>query len=277
MPPQNVDPFDNFIGKPNMDVFELYNNDGYAAIHNWLANFVLRKQFPGEKNGKLPTIANLIVPMQANDYNDDDFARVLPLLSFFMFLTYIVPLYRCTYRIVNEKETRARESMKMMGLTDSSYWLSWLTYFAMVVTMISLISTIMLGSILKSDSSVTFVLFWIYGISLFGYCLIVQSLFDKARTAGGFVATLYFVASFFDNLVNKPYHDYTQKTLASILSPVALNRCVYVMSVAEGTVGLNWSNIGDEYQNYNFRNGMLMMIAGGIITSAIGLYLDNVI
>jgi len=92
--------------------------------------------------------------------------------------------------------------MKMMGLTDSSYWLSWLTYFAMVVTMISLISTAMLANLLKTDTSVVFVLFWLYGMSLFGYCLIIQSLFDKARTAGGFVATIYFIASFFDNLVN---------------------------------------------------------------------------
>jgi len=49
------------------------------------------------------------------------------------------------------------------------------------------------------------------------------------------------------------------------------------LSVAENTTGLNWSNISDEYQNYNFRDGMLVMIAAGIITSAIGLYLDNVV
>ena len=121
-----------------------------------------------------------------------------------MFLTYIVPLYRITYRIVNEKETRARESMKMMGLTDSSYWMSWFTYFSLVVTIISIVTTLMLGSLLKSNSSVLFVISWIYGMSLFGYCLVVQALFNKASTAGGFAATMYFIASFFDNLVNQP-------------------------------------------------------------------------
>ena len=77
--------------------------------------------------------------MKVRSYLKDDFSRVLDLLSFFLFLTYIVPLYRITYRIVNEKETRARESMKMMGLTDSSYWLSWVTFYAFIVTMISVI------------------------------------------------------------------------------------------------------------------------------------------
>ena len=47
-----------------------------------------------------------------------------------------------------------------------------------------------------------FTLVWLYGMSLFGYALIVQSFFDKARTAGGFAAVVYFIASFFDNLIN---------------------------------------------------------------------------
>lgn len=47
-----------------------------------------------------------------------------------------------------------------------------------------------------------FAIVWLYGMSLFGYALIVQSFFSKARTAGGFVAVAYFVSSFFDNLVN---------------------------------------------------------------------------
>lgn len=238
---------------------------------------MLRKQFPDEKNGKLATISNLIIPMQGRDYEQNDFARLLVLLSFFIFLIYIVPLYRITFRIVSEKETKARESMKMMGLTDSSYWLSWASYFALLVTMITLICVVMLRNLVKSDPTVMFVILWVYGMSLFGFALIMQSLFDKARTAGGFAATVYFVTSFFDQIVNKPFHTYFEKTAASLLSPVALNRIIYVLSVAEGHQGLTWSNINEEYQNYVVSHGILAMIAAGILTSLIGLYLDNVI
>lgn len=156
----------------------------------------------------MASISNLIVPMSGADYEQSSFSRVLVLLSFFIFLVYIVPLYRFTYRIVAEKESKARESMKMMGLTDSSYWLSWISYFAILVTIITIIIVALLGRLLKSSPGILFIIFWVYGMSLFGYALIMQSLFAKARTAGGFATTVYFIASFFDQIVNKPFHTY---------------------------------------------------------------------
>ena len=124
------------------------------------------------------------------------------LLGFFIFNVFIVPLYRLSYRIVNEKETRARESMKMMGLTDTSYWLSLLSYYAIICTAITLIIVYMVSGLLKSNLVLFFLYVWIYGMSLFGLSLVIQSVFEKARTAGGVTATMYFVLSFFDNLVN---------------------------------------------------------------------------
>jgi ATP-binding cassette subfamily A (ABC1) protein 3 len=58
-----------------------------------------------------------------------------------MLLMYIAPLSRIISRIVAEKESKAREGMKMMGLTDSPYWLSWMAYYFLIVTIISVIST----------------------------------------------------------------------------------------------------------------------------------------
>jgi ATP-binding cassette subfamily A (ABC1) protein 3 len=62
-----------------------------------------------------------------------------------MQLIYILPVYRMLQRIVSEKESRARESMKMMGLGDMAYWLSWFTYYMVIVTVISTLSTIILA------------------------------------------------------------------------------------------------------------------------------------
>jgi len=173
LPSQLILPFDNYISKPDITSFELYTQRGFAKVHNWLANIVLRHQFSQEKDGRLPTISNVLIPMQGQDYVEDDFSRILVLLSFFIFLIYIVPLYRITYRIVNEKETRARESMKMMGLTDTSYWLSWTAYFGIIVTIISTIITVLLSGLIKSSGSLMFVVIWLYGMSLFGYALIM--------------------------------------------------------------------------------------------------------
>ena len=102
---------------------------------------------------------------------EDDFAPVFGLISFFVTLMYLIPVYRITFRIVSEKESRARESMKMMGLKDSSYWLSWFVYYLLLVTTISIVTTIVLssGNVIKySDGFLFFLYLWLFGLSLFG-------------------------------------------------------------------------------------------------------------
>ncbi len=47
-------------------------------------------------------------------------------------LMYIPVLYRTVYRIVFEKVTKAKESMRMMGMGDTAYWASWLCYYTIV-------------------------------------------------------------------------------------------------------------------------------------------------
>ena len=50
-----------------------------------------------------------------------------------------MPLFfRTVYRIVEEKESRAKEGLRMAGLSDLAYWASWFTYFTVVSTLLSL-------------------------------------------------------------------------------------------------------------------------------------------
>jgi len=80
---------------------------------------------------------------------------------------YILPIRRMLQRIVAEKETKIRESMRMMGLVDWSYWLSWFVYYLIIVTIISIICLIILASnvVTYTDRFILFLYLWIYGIS----------------------------------------------------------------------------------------------------------------
>ena len=90
-------------------------------------------------------------------------AEILPV---FLLGMYIAPLFRTTYRMVAEKETKMRESMRMMGMKDFPYWMSWFSYYTIVNTVLSLIVFLNLSlskAITLSDPLILFLIPWLYG------------------------------------------------------------------------------------------------------------------
>lgn len=51
-------------------------------------------------------------------------------------------MFYVTTKLAEEKESKAREGMKMMGLKDGSYYLSWILFNTAVVFFMSFIVTI---------------------------------------------------------------------------------------------------------------------------------------
>ena len=120
-----------------------------------------------------------------------------------MLLVYIFPISKLTERMVSEKESRARESMRMMGMTDFAYWASWFTYYTVQVTIITIIGLAMLkwSVFPASDGFLIFLFFWVYGMSQFGFCVFVQAFFSKARSASTFASMFYYGTSFIQQAV----------------------------------------------------------------------------
>ncbi len=69
------------------------------------------------------------VPMQTDKLFIDKFTSLNIIFANLVAILYILPMYNMVFFIVKEKEQRTKESMRMMGMTDLPYWLSWLTYY----------------------------------------------------------------------------------------------------------------------------------------------------
>ena len=74
-------------------------------------------------------------------------------------------MYNTVFHLVKEKESRAKESMRMMGMTDTAYWLSWFAYYTMVNTLISTLAWLILlyNTINFSNMFLVWLFFWLYG------------------------------------------------------------------------------------------------------------------
>lgn len=115
------------------------------------------------------------MPFKSDKVVTDFFPLVLNgAFSFFLQLMFIPFIYNTVNRVVGEKSTRARESMRMMGMSDVSYWMSWLVYWTAINTTICvLIWAIGIINIFSQDNGgVLFFFVWLYGQSLFGLLLI---------------------------------------------------------------------------------------------------------
>lgn len=90
-------------------------------------------------------------------------------LPFYLMIIYLIPFYYLTSKIASEKESKAREGMKMMGLQDSVYYLSWFILYFSITIINSTLATLMAS---RFFSQVNMGQFWIflvlYGLTLYG-------------------------------------------------------------------------------------------------------------
>ena len=110
------------------------------------------------------------VPLPAEQLITDDFATLLAgTLPLFLLLIFILPVYNTTFQIVKEKESRTKESMRMMGLSDLAYWLSWFAFYSVMSTIIITVGWLFLCINCLTGTNVMYVWlwFWLYGEAVF--------------------------------------------------------------------------------------------------------------
>jgi ATP-binding cassette subfamily A (ABC1) protein 3 len=74
-----------------------------------------------------------ITPMPTPAHTDDTFASVMgKLVGFLYTLAFIWPVTKIVKLLVEEKETRIKEGMKMMGLSETALFFSHLTTYTIV-------------------------------------------------------------------------------------------------------------------------------------------------
>ena len=132
--------------------------------------------------------------------------------------------------------------MKVKGLSETSYWFSWLLYYLATSTMISGICTGLLKwKVLPLTSGgLMFLFFWLYGLSHFGYIVMMHSLFSSPRTASILATLVFFLSSFLDQLVSSstPIPEW-QRTLASLLPTISMSRGLQnILAFEKGLTGL---------------------------------------
>ncbi|XP_042947784.1 ABC transporter A family member 2-like isoform X1 [Carya illinoinensis] len=156
--------------------------------------------------------------------------------------------------LITEKELKLRQAMTMMGLYDSAYWLSWLTWEG-VLTFLSSLFLVLFGMMfqfeffLNNSFAVVFLVFFLFQLNMIGFAFMLSAFISKSSSSTT-VGFSIFIVGFMTQLVTVfgfPYHHNFSSTVRSIWSlfpPNLLAQALNLLAGATSTsqdVGVSWS------------------------------------
>lgn len=273
---ENYEPTDEFIREPKPEFQDQFIESGFSLIQNWVDNYIIR-QITGDENAY---IAAMFVPMYFDDWVDDDF---LPLIKdtfgLLIVIAYLVPISRMIASIVQEKEYKVKEMMMMMGLSNTSYWLSWITYYSIIYIILSIVATILIGVSIFTHSNLIFffLLFLLFGISCMCFSLLISVFFSRSKSALT-LGMMVFIATFFVIFaVDDPNLETSKKKLGSLVPSVAFTLGIVVMIEFEiGQTGLTTDTFNQEIVNFKYSTALTFLIIDILYFLALALYFEQV-
>ena len=82
--------------------------------------------------------------------------------------------------VVDEKEKKIKETLKMVGLRDSVFWLSWFIVYAVLIFITSLLGSTLISFLVLTSSTfflVTFSMMLLFGLTIIMFAFMLTALF----------------------------------------------------------------------------------------------------
>ncbi|DBA00014.1 TPA: hypothetical protein N0F65_002017 [Lagenidium giganteum] len=194
-------------------------------------------------------------------------------------LSYLYSVSRIIVALLSEKETRAREFMRILGVPELQIGLAWFLFYVVLLLVASVLQTIGACKALfpNSDGGLLFGLFFTFALSSWGYAFLVSSLFSRAR-AGSLVGMGVFFMIFFVSFALSSSASEQLRMACSLLSPVALAQAIQNLAAVEAvSVGITSANAYDPINNFSFINAIRMQLLDFVLYVLLGLYFERVI
>ncbi|KAG7399525.1 hypothetical protein PHYBOEH_008650 [Phytophthora boehmeriae] len=205
--------------------------------------------------------------------------QVSSVFALIFVLAYLYAISRVLVVLIQEKETRSREYMKILGMSDSAIILSWYITYFIIFTVSAILQAIAsrAGLFPNSDPVLIFIFFLLFSFSVLAFGFFMSTLFSRSRT-GSFAGMVVFFFMYFVSSGFSASSSIDSKTGACILPPVALAFGVQALATAESTgVGMSFESASTVVDNFKFGSSVGMLFFDIILYTLAGLYLERVI
>ena len=275
--PNNVEGmFDKFQTTPDMESFSLYQNGAYSYMIKIINEYILKKELSDEN----AEFNYAVIPMKYTDYKVDSFGEFIGfMITIIIIVAYMAPLSLNVYRIVGEKESKIKETMKIMGLGELEYFLSYFIQYIIISLIVSFINTFLFKVTFKHiPFHFLYFLILLWALDIFALVYFFQSFMDKKRIALILSLVIYFIMYCISLLCVFDKRSLILKIILSIFPPVGLNIGILLLSKFEYHFRyFHNKDFAIYYNNYSIEIMYLMFIINFFIYLFLGYYLDNIL
>uniref|UniRef100_A0A665XAW7 ATP-binding cassette, sub-family A (ABC1), member 12 n=1 Tax=Echeneis naucrates TaxID=173247 RepID=A0A665XAW7_ECHNA len=184
-------------------------------------------------------------PCHLRDEYLEAISFVFPLMLMIAWVLFVADFVK---KLVQERELRLHEYMKMMGVNPLSHFFAWFLESAAYLGFTIFILTLVLkyGKILpNSDGFLLFLYLCDYGLSILAFSYLISAFFDKTYIAG-LSGSLIYILCFFPFIVviaMETNLTFSQKSALSLFSPTCFSYASqYVSRYESQGEGIHWSN-----------------------------------
>jgi hypothetical protein len=123
-----------------------------------------------------------------------------------------------------EKESKAREGMMMMGLNDKSYFAAWAIFMLGVISIMSSLLVISSSPLIFKDSNLglIFLMSLLYGMTLYGFAFFISALMPSKKSSATLASLLHIISFYVAFAFRGPAWPKSLKFLLSLIPNCAL-------------------------------------------------------
>ncbi|XP_072225725.1 phospholipid-transporting ATPase ABCA3 [Leuresthes tenuis] len=211
----------------------------------------------------------------------------LPLLLVLSFTYTSLNIVRA---VVQEKERKLKEYMRMMGLSNWLHWSAWFLMFFLFLSISVFFVTLLLciqvspnGAVLSySDPTLVFFFLLIFTVATINFSFMISAFFSRANVAAAAGGFMYFL-SYLPYLFLWPRYDllsHAQKVSACLISNVAMAMGAQLIGMFEGKgTGVQWSNLFDPVtvdDDFSLAQVLCLLLFDSVLYGLVAWYMEAV-
>jgi len=288
----NTNEITDFVSIGLNTQYQQYYLSGYLTLQRTLNEFA-RDYYGRSSNNTTTTSAGngtcdtsgfdeiWSMPMPTAAYSQNSFFLAVGyLLGLTIVMAYLYPTSRLIKSLVEEKETKLKETMFIMGLKPFAHWTAWMTTSLATFGLISILVSYTLSNNVLTYSNPAYLFWWIFFFSTatVGFCFALAALFSKAKLAS-IIGPMALFATLLPRFIFFGYNRYeasTAKKWASLLPATAFSFGADIVADYEyGEIGVQEWNSAEG--DYSFNTSVGFLVFDTFLYIFLGWYLDLVI